>query len=332
MKIRDEAYHYYFYFIQERMNIFWKRYEGKKHSLTSDNILSKHKFTNVYRAQDRVSQYLIKNVIFNQSEKFSEIDVLLRILVFKIFNNIDTWEYLEKKNGVLKEANFNVGLLSNLLEKRITTRPIFSAAYMMTGTHRDYDAYRFKHEKWLRMVDHEMLKGKKFGKVLKARSLEEIYNILSSCAFIGPFLAYQYAIDFNYSDVIDFDENSFVKAGIGSIRGIKKCFPERGKYSFEDCIRFTQDNFDFYQQKYGFTAFKNLFGREPKLIDLQNCFCETDKYLRVKMPEIMVGNVRIKQKFVKPKSTIEFYFPPKWGINKYIEKCNTGNSQELILF
>ena len=70
MKVKDEAYQYYFYFIQERMNIFWKRYEGKNSGLTTDKILSKHKFTNVYRAQDRVSQYLISKVIYNQTENF----------------------------------------------------------------------------------------------------------------------------------------------------------------------------------------------------------------------------------------------------------------------
>ena len=41
---------------------------------------------------------------------------------------------------------------------------------------------------------------------------------------------------FNYSSVINFDENSFVKAGIGAIRGIKKCFSDIGQYTFEDCI------------------------------------------------------------------------------------------------
>ncbi|HEX8677841.1 MAG TPA: nucleotide kinase domain-containing protein, partial [Segetibacter sp.] len=107
---------------------------------------------------------------------------------------------------------------------------------------------------------------------------------------------------------------------IGAIRGIKKCFSDTGQYTFEDCIKYTQDNFDNYQQRYGFTDFKNLFGRQPQLIDLQNCFCETDKYLRVKMPELLDGNVRIKQKFDRRKENIQFLFPEKWGINKYMNQ------------
>jgi len=332
MKVNDLTYKYYFYFMQERMNMFWKRYECLEKPFTEDKILSKHKFTNVYRSQDRVSQYLLKYVIYNTSEKFNDIDILLRILIFKIFNNINTWVFIEKEIGVLTSKNFNVDAISKLLAARIKSQPIFSAAYMMTGSHRKYEAFQSKHEKWLRMVEQELIIEKRFKKILEAKSLNQIYNILTECSFIGEFLAYQYAIDFNYSEVINFDENSFVKAGIGSIRGIKKCFSNIKNDSFEDCIRYTQDNLPRYQEQYGYTNFKNLFGREPHLIDLQNCFCETDKYLRGKMPELVVGNTRIKQKFDKPKGGIDFFFPPKWGINKFIKPCITKNSTELTLF
>lgn len=332
MKIRDEAYHYYFYFIQERMNIFWKRYEGHSYGFTKDRILSENKFTNVYRAQDRVSQYLIKDVIYGNDEGFTEQDILFRILIFKIFNNIDTWKFLENKIGTIKISNFNTDIISDLLSDRIQKQPIFSGAYMMTGSHKKYNMYLSKHTKWLKMVEYEFLKEKRIDRVLNAKSLNEIYDILSECSFLGEFLAYQYTVDFNYSPVVDFDENTFVKAGIGAIRGIKKCFKDLEHYSYEDCIRFTQDNFTKYQDLYGLNNFKNLFGRELKLIDLQNCFCETDKYLRVKMPELMMGNTRIKQKFKKPKSRIDFYFPPKWGLNNQIKQCNIENSTELILF
>jgi len=332
MKVKDETFQHYFYFIQERMNIFWKRYDGLQSNFTKDKILAQHKFTNVYRAQDRVSQYLINKVIYNQTEKFTEQDILLRILIFKIFNNIATWEFLERNVGTIRVSNFDTNRMSLLLKQRIIDQPIFNGAYMMTGSHHKYNMYSSKHEKWLKMVEHEFLKEKRVDKIIQAGSLEEIFNILSECSFLGGFLAYQYTVDFNYSEVINFDENNFVKAGIGSIRGIKKCFTQIGKYTFEDCIRYTQDNFSAYQVKYGFTEFKNLFGREPKLIDLQNCFCETDKYLRVKMPELVIDNTRIKQKFSAPKSAIDFLFPPKWGINDQIKQCTTKNSTELILF
>jgi hypothetical protein len=67
-------------------------------------------------------------------------------------------------------------------------------------------------------------------------SHEEVYNILLQFSFIGEFLAFKYAIDYNYSSVINFDENLFVKAGIGAIQGIKKCFSEIGNYTLRTVL------------------------------------------------------------------------------------------------
>jgi len=51
-----------------------------------------YRFTNVYRASDRVSQYLIRRVIYEGDQ--SEEEVFFRTLLFKIFNRIETWEIL----------------------------------------------------------------------------------------------------------------------------------------------------------------------------------------------------------------------------------------------
>ncbi|MBP1629567.1 MAG: hypothetical protein H6Q15_460 [Bacteroidetes bacterium] len=333
LKVNDEVYKYYFYFIQERMNIFWNKYELKKQPWTNDIILKENKFTNVYRASDRISQYLIKNIIYDNLDSFNEKDILFRILIFKIFNKVETWEYLENKIGPISIDNFNISEVNTLLTERMHQLPIYNNAYMMTGTHSKYNYLTYKHEKWLQMVMDEIVKEKIFEKILSAKSLDRVYFLLRERSFIGDFLAYQYTIDLNYSPVIDFDENSFVKAGIGSIRGIKKCFNTLGNSSFEDAIRYTHDNFEFYQQKYGFTEFINLFGRQPTLIDIQNCFCETDKYLRVKMPELQVDNIRIKQKYKVGKPSFNLFFPPKWNINNQIQNtCIQQNTKVLTLF
>lgn len=314
VKVRHEAFKYYFHFMNERMEIFWRKFNQENSPWTDDNILALNKFTNVYRACDRVSQYLIKNVIYTH-HNYDERDILLRILIFKVFNRIDTWEYLENHLGNISCSNFNVDYMAKILAKRIAVTPIFNSAYLMTGSHNEYNHYVSKHERWLRMIDEIFIKGKLLERIIKAKNMNEVFLILRGCPFIGDFLAYQYAIDFNYSDVIDFDENSFVMAGIGAIRGIKKCFIDNGGYSNEELIKYTYDNIEYYRDYYGENNFKNLLGREPKLIDLQNCFCETDKYLRVKMPGLNLGNIRIKQKYKKSLSNISYFFPPKWNLN-----------------
>ena len=73
----------YWKFAAERQEIFFNRIAGKT-VLTNDPILLKYKFTNAYRAADRVSQYLISKVIYHGDQSPDE--VLFRILLFKLFN------------------------------------------------------------------------------------------------------------------------------------------------------------------------------------------------------------------------------------------------------
>ena len=81
-------------FALERQNLFFGRYEGKAFDeWTSDPILFRYRFTNVYRASDRVSQYLIRNVIYEGDQSASEL--FFRIILFKLFNKIETWELLK---------------------------------------------------------------------------------------------------------------------------------------------------------------------------------------------------------------------------------------------
>lgn len=326
----DTVFRYYFYFMQERMNIFWRKCEGKS-LLTKDPILREYKFTNVYRALDRVSQYLIYNVIYKDLEKYSPEDMLLRILVFKIFNKIETWEYLKQAYGDITISNFDVKRISYLLSIRQQRFPIFNNAYMMTGSCRKYDFLNSKHEKWLTMVREEFLGDGIVYKILNVKNLEEVYDLLRGCSFLGGFLAYQYAIDFNYSPYINFSENDFVVAGIGAKRGIDKCFISHGN-AYEDAIRYTQQHLCELREKYGYNNFKTLKGHNPSLLDLQNCFCETDKYLRAKMPELVVGNTtRIKQKYKPSIEPINYSFPPKWNIETNNNLCSQPYTKELTI-
>ena len=50
----------YWRFAAERHRIYEKRLAGERQPWTDDPVLQKHKFTNTFRACDRVSQYLIK--------------------------------------------------------------------------------------------------------------------------------------------------------------------------------------------------------------------------------------------------------------------------------
>jgi hypothetical protein len=130
-------------------------------------------------------------------------------------------------------------------------------------------------------------------------------------------MAYQIAIDLNYSSLFNFSENSFTVAGPGAKRGIQKVFQNTGHYSYEDIIMWMVDNQDVELSRLGL-SFKCLGGRKLKAIDCQGLFCEIDKYCRVKFPELASNRTRIKSKYKKTDKPIKYFFPPKWDIELFI--------------
>lgn len=156
-------------------------------------------------------------------------------------------------------------------------------------------------------------------KVVDSKNLAEVYNLLITYPSVGPFLAYQFSIDLNYSNLCNHDENEFVVPGPGALSGIKKCFKDL-KYRNSDVIKFvTESQTEEFEKRN--LNFKNLYGRDLKLIDCQNLFCEVDKYARIAHPEVegFGDRQRIKQKYQPSKEQIDYFFPPKWEINKNID-------------
>lgn len=74
----------------------------------------------------------------------------------------------------------------------------------------------------------KLLKERIYLRIAESGSLEEVYKILLSCPSFGNFLAFQYAIDLNYSTLTNFSKMDFVVAGPGAKNGIQKCFDSLG--------------------------------------------------------------------------------------------------------
>lgn len=313
----------YWKFASKRQEAFFNRLNCTQGPWSEDGIISEYKFTNTYRASDRVSQYLIRNVIY--SKCWSDMDTIFRVLLFKFFNKIETWQLLEASFGEVSLKTFSVEKYANILQKAMDKKQsIYSAAYIIpSGPKKEYMGKR-KHEFHL-MLLQKLMSGSFSNDLLSCTSMENAYKRILEVESLGKFLAYQFVTDLNYSDYFQFSEQEFVVPGPGAMDGIKKCFTNLGDYSESDIIRYMMDNQENYFDKFGY-SFKNLWGRPLQLIDCQNLFCEVDKYARVAHPEIsgISGRTRIKQKFKPQKSPIEVWYPPKWNINNSIEPIYPG--------
>ena len=308
------VYDTYWRFAAERQCVFFRRLENQPPPWTADSVLQTHKFTNAYRASDRVSQFLIRNVIYRRDLPDDSTEVVFRILLFKIFNKIETWTLLEQHLGPLTYATYSFVRYDQLLTRAMADgRKIYSAAYIMPSG--SSLGHARKHRNHLTLIER-MLAGKLPMRLAEATTMQQAFSLIRSYPTIGDFLAYQYVTDVNYSNVTHFSEMDFVVPGPGALDGIQKCFADLGGLGFADVIRVMADRQEMEFARLGLN-FQTLWGRRLQLIDCQNLFCEVSKYARVAHPDVSGGSGRtqIKQKFKPQSAAIDYWYPPRWGIN-----------------
>ena len=325
----SEVYESYWRFAAERQAIFFRRARGETRPWTSNPILATYKFTNAYRVTDRVSQFLLNHVIYRDDLSNTPREVFFRILLFKLFNKIETWEMLERTFGSITFEDYSFDQYDAVLQRALKNGSrIYSAAYIMPP-----GKYAFgrsaKHQNNLLLLER-MIKDRLPEKLEQTHNMQEGFEKLRSYPTIGDFLAYQYLIDINYSEIINFNEMDFVVPGPGAREGLRKCFVDPGGLNEPELIRLMTDLQEQEFERLGLD-FQSLWGRRLHLIDCQNLFCEIDKYARIAHPQISGRNnrMRIKQRFEPTMSPIKYFFPPKWKLNERLCAHIGGKIDEL---
>jgi hypothetical protein len=307
----SEVFDSYWRFAAERQRIFHLRAAGAAPPWTADPVLARYKFTGVYRATDRVSQYLISNVIYGGPQDPAEL--VFRILLFKVFNRIGTWDLLAGQLGEIPSWDgYSFATYDKILSAAMRAgERVYSAAYITPNP--PFGESR-KHGNHLRLLEYAMKSGLP-AQIAAAGSLDELYKLLLALPSLGPFLAYQYAVDLAYSPVTSADESQFVVPGPGALDGISKCFTDTAGMDPAAIIVWMRDTSRDHFARLGLD-FSDLWGRWPTLVDWQNVFCEVSKYARATHPHILgaSGRTRIKQAFRPTAAPIDYRFPPKWRL------------------
>jgi len=325
--VRPEVHDAYWKFAARRHEIFLKRFEHAPDPWGKDPILRQYKFCNTFRAADRVSQYLIREVIYNDdAADLAPEDIFLRIVLFRLFSKEATWDALEEATGGVKRSSLDVEGLGDLLEDMRSRGPIYTAAFILAAP--STYGHKAKHRNHFALVADMFRKNGLGASLGRASSLGEVFEALIAYPMIGPFLGYQIAVDLNYSEQLDFDENEFTVPGPGALRGIEKVFANTADRSPQELI---MDMVERQQNEFGRLGleFEGLFGREMKAIDCQGLFCETDKYSRVAFPNLKSSRVRIKQEFTPSPKPLDLFFPPKWGINEKVAAAAQRRDEKL---
>lgn len=307
----------YWRFAKLRQDVYFRRLAGCPPPWTDDWILEQYRFTNVYRASDRVSQELIRRVLV---EAEGSCDTFFRCLLFKVFNKIETWNALENEVGAIHWTKYDRAKYDAVFQRlfALGTR-MFSNAYIMpSGSSVDRAPRKFT--VYLNLLERMMRDGA-WQRVESGRSLKRTFEVIRSYPLMGDFLAFQYATDLNYYEPFAGDEDDFVVAGPGAKSGMRKCFSDPGEFSERDIIMMMRDRQETDIEALGL-EFRSLFGRRLKPIDCQNLFCEVDKYSRLAHPEVngLGDRKRIKQIFRPAGAVSPPVFPRHWGITENVDE------------
>jgi hypothetical protein len=327
--VRPAAFDIYWKFAAERQHIFESRVRGDAGPWTTDPILASYKFCNVYRASDRVSQFLIREVAYPDFA-VADIDLLFQIVAFRTFSKIETWTLLTAELGGpptlddLASGRFE-RVLTGLRDRGLK---IYTGAFILCAT----DAYgrRIKHLNHVELFKDMFLESDFGHRVMSAQSMSEVYELLHAFPLMGDFMSYQIAVDINYSRLTDFSEDEFTQPGPGALRGIRKVFVDTGSLSPAGIVHWMVDKQQEEFDRLGL-EFHGLWGRPIHAIDAQNLFCETDKYCREALPELASARSRIKAKYTEGKEHMPLFFPPKWGLNDAVLADATSPEFALLV-
>lgn len=299
----------YWRFADERQRVYQRRAAGAAGPWTDDPILRAYRFTNAYRVLDRVTQTLLREVVPDERHTSHE-DLFVRVLLFKLFNRTATWQHLVEQLGQPSGSAFDADeVIAALDDRRAAGEKVYSNAYVMPPVPGEQGP---KHHGHLRLLER-MLEDGLPARIAAEGTLDGTYRLLVAYSGLGPFLAFQFAVDLNYTALTDTDEDGFVVPGPGALDGIAKCFQGRLPTSPTELILTlarTQDRW-FAQQG---LEFERLGQRPLKPIDMQNLFCEISKYARAAFPSVpgRLGRTRIKQRYRPAGQLAPAVLPAKW--------------------
>jgi hypothetical protein len=276
----------YWKFIYTRHLIWYKRFVlGQPPPWTDDEILRDYKFTNMYRELDRGTLYLLDNIIGPIDTHGPARAQLFNCIMYRVFNRIDTWEavldltYVKLQgDALLPWARTEAYLRWRQMQE--SGRPIYTDAHMVCAYNGTPGRDKLERIAYIfdQMEDEiEAL----YALVKNSTSLKDIWTFLKNLNGLGPFLAYEIAVDISYAPWNPLHENEWVNPGPGCQIGVNIIFPNTKP---KDCTQKLFDLRDMQRAEFarlGLPWEKIAYkGRWLTLRNIEHDCCEFQKYVK----------------------------------------------------
>jgi hypothetical protein len=271
------------------------------HKLTLDPILSDYRFCNVFRELDRVSIWIRKNI----REPYADHPNLWIMLAIARTINWPpalAWVIQNGRSGLYRgawpEEEFIPSQLYAAMEAyKLLGNKLYTGAYMIRAeSNTEAPWFSWSKQRYVaEIVIGRLWEDRDQFEALLARGfIEKVWEQFQKPKYIGwgPFMAYQVCVDLRWTRYLRdaSDINTWSALGPGSRRGLN---------------RLNGRALDFpLSQRDGLTEMRIIHAEQDRmrpsyvpridLSDIQNCLCETDKYLRV-----ATGEGRPRAKYIR---------------------------------
>lgn len=259
-----------FRIMRERYRVFLRRYHLKQSSpWTTDPILSRWRFCNVFREDDKTTIWLRNNI----REPLRDSDkVLMAVIAYRWFNRIETAEKI--KDLLLDRWD------SREAKRRLwLTTPVVTGAYMVkTPVGMD----KLNGVCWC--IDQAQNDKTLLEDMKNIKSIQGATERLRKIPFMGGFAAYEVATDLRHTKFLEqaSDINTWANAGPGCSRGLGWVF-------FSNPNRWRPASSKDQQEMLDYLRHLLRMSQDPKywpadwpkweMRDAESACCETSKYI-----------------------------------------------------
>lgn len=266
--MNEENFRTFWYWINTRHNIYLKKQANEPKPWSDDPIFQDWKFCNIFRRLDRISDYLIKNVIEPHWEDDPAL-ILFNIFAFRAFNWPETYEWM----GGWQD-DWHLPYVQDSLRKRARDEyQMFSPAYIIrgsTGEPKWKTISNTLNQIWL---DKDVLADY----ILRNPRLESAFDLIMAQKYWcwGQFTTYQVVLDLTYSPILmtASDINTWCSWGNGALKGLRRIWPDMKPTEALEKMRWLQAESPKYLESH--MPMMNLQ-------DIEFSLCELSKYLTIK--------------------------------------------------
>lgn len=281
----------FFTYASERQRILQRRRAGEAPPWTIDPVLQQYRFCNVYREDDRVTEWFRENV---RRELDGTAHVLLATVACRWFNWIPSMDALRP---MLLGGRWDIEEARRLLRESASySGQVVTGAFVVHSPNgRGMD----KVDGLTWCIDQiAQVKNLLAGTIYSGHSLENAHNALLGAHVdsLGPFMAYEVVTDLRHTHLLRGADDimTWASAGPGAARGL--AWIEHGNLDRVEGYgsRLARDRMNRQMQDI-LTASRELWhpslGPPWEMREVEHTLCEFDKYRRAQTGQ------RLKRKF-----------------------------------